>query len=138
MDRPLPEPTRRASCGCGRIELHTSGEPLRVGLCHCLDCRKLHSAPVSAFVIFRRSAVIISGAERGPLAHDALGTRCGAHVFGVVDGSEEIELLLGSFDETNVFTPTYEAWTIRRERWLGVQPTVERHFERDRVDEERR
>jgi hypothetical protein len=151
MDRPLPEPTRRASCGCGRIELHTSGEPLRVGLCHCLDCRKLHSAPVSAFVIFPRSAVLLTGAERGALAHDALGTfqsragyrrafctRCGSHVFGVVDGSQEIELLVGSFDETSVFTPTYEAWTIRRERWLGVQPTLERHFERDRVDEERR
>ena len=68
----------------------------------------------------------------------AFCTRCGSHVFGVVDGSEEIELLLGSFDETNVFTPTYEAWTIRRERWLGVQPTLERHFERDRLDEERR
>ena len=95
--------------------------------------------------------MLLTGAERGALAHDTLGTfqsragyrrafctRCGSHVFGVVDGSEEIELLLGSFDETNVFTPTYEAWTIRRERWLGVQPTVERHFERDRVDEERR
>jgi hypothetical protein len=119
-----------------------------VGLCHCLDCRKLHSAPVSAFVIFSRSAVVLSGRDRGPLPHDVLGTfrsqphyhrafctRCGAHVFGVIDGSEEIELLLGSFDETNVFTPTYEAWTVRRERWLGVQPTVERHFERDRAED---
>lgn len=147
MTGPLPEPTRRASCGCGRIELHASGEPRRVGLCHCLDCRKIHSAPFNAFAVFSRSSVLVTGAERGPLAHDLLGTfqskpgyrrafctRCGAHVFWVIDGSDEIELSVGSFDETNLFTPTYESWTIRRERWLGNLPALARHFERDRVD----
>ena len=92
-------------------------------------------------------SVELSGPERGPLPHDALRTyerrpgdrsafctRCGAHVFGVVDRSDEIEVFLGSFDETNVFTPTYELWTIRREQWLGNLPTLTRHFERDRVD----
>ena len=148
MAGPLPEPVRRASCGCGLIELHASGEPRRVGLCHCLDCRKLHSAPVSAFVIFPRSAVAITGPQEGPLPHAALGTfqskpgyvrafctRCGSHVFWVTERSDEIELSVGSFDETNLFTPTYESWTIRRERWLGALPTITQHFERDRVDE---
>ena len=64
----------------------------------------------------------------------AFCTRCGAHVSGVIERSDEIELLVGSFDETNVFTPTYEAWTVHRERWLGDLPTVTRHFERDRAD----
>jgi len=119
-----------------------------VGLCHCLDCRKLHAAPITAFAIYSRSAVLITGTEKGPLPHAVLGTfqskpgyhrafctRCGSQVFGVTDGSDEIELHLGSFDETNLFTPTYEAWTVRRETWLGVQPTLTRHFERDRLDD---
>jgi hypothetical protein len=133
---------------CGQIELHASGEPLRVGLCHCLDCRKLHGAPVVAYAIYPRSAVLLTGAEGGPLPHAMLGTfqrrpgnhnafctRCGAPVFGVTDGSDEIDLHLGSFDETNLFTPTYELWTVRREAWLGVQPTLTHHFERDRPDD---
>lgn len=147
MAGPRPEPVRRASCGCGQIELHASGAPKRVGLCHCLDCRKLHAAPMNAFVIFPRASVALTGPEAGPLPHGALGTfrnqrgyrlafctRCGAHVFGLVEGSDEIELHLGSFDETNLFTPTYESWTVRREHWLGAQPTVLAHFERDRPD----
>jgi hypothetical protein len=147
MAGPLAEPARRARCACGQIELHASGEPRRVGLCHCLDCRKRHAAPVSAFAIFSRTSVALTGPERGPLPHEALRTfqsrtgyreafctRCGAHVFGVIDRSDEIELFLGSFDEPNVFTPTYELWTVRRERWLGDLPTVTRHFERDRTD----
>ena len=147
MAGPLAEPVRRARCGCGQVELHASGEPRRVGLCHCFDCRKLHSAPVSAFAIFSRASVALSGPEGGALPHDALRTyerrpgdrcafctRCGAHVFGVVDRSDEIEIYLGSFDETNVFAPSYELWMIRREQWLGELPTLTRHFERDRVD----
>jgi len=147
MAGPLAEPARRARCACGQIELHASGEPRRVGLCHCLDCRKRHAAPVSAFAIFSRTSVALTGPERGPLPHEALRTfqsqtgyreafctLCGAHVFGVIDRSDEIELFLGSFDEPNVFTPTYELWTVRRERWLGDLPTVTRHFERDRTD----
>jgi hypothetical protein len=147
MAGPLAEPVHRARCVCGQVELHASGQPRRVGLCHCFDCRKLHSAPISVFAIFSRGSVELSGPERGPLPHDALRTyerrpgdrsafctRCGAHVFGVVDRSDEIEVFLGSFDETNVFTPTYELWTIRREQWLGNLPTLTRHFERDRVD----
>ena len=147
MTGPLPESLRRARCACGQIEVHASGEPLRVGLCHCLDCRKLHAAPVSAFAIFPRSSVLVTGPEQGPLPHSALGTfqrkpgdrrafctRCGTHVFGVQERSEEIELFVGSFDETNLFTPTYELWTIRRERWLGNLPTLTRHFERDRIE----
>jgi len=90
----------------------------------------------------------MTGPDRGPLPHAVLGTflnprgyravfctRCGAHVFGLKERTEEIELLLGSFDETNLFTPTYESWTIRRERWLGNLPTLTEHFERDRVDD---
>ena len=122
MAGPLPEPVHRASCLCGQIELHTSGEPRRVGLCHCLDCRKIHGAPFSAFAIFSRAAVVLSGPEQGPLPHATLGTfqdrpgyrrafctRCGAHVFGIIERSDGIELPVGCFDETNVFTPTYES-----------------------------
>jgi hypothetical protein len=103
--------------------------------------------PFSAFAIFSRAAVVLSGPEQGPLPHATLGTfqdrpgyrrafctRCGAHVFGIIERSDEIELPVGCFDETNVFTPTYESWTIRRERWLADLPTVTRHFERDRAD----
>ena len=31
-------------CLCGDVRLVASGRPYRVGLCHCLDCRKHHGA----------------------------------------------------------------------------------------------
>jgi hypothetical protein len=98
-----------------------------------------------AFAVFRAEQVAITGPEDKELPAGALGrfesqygyqrffcTSCGSHVFGRVDGSGEIELHLGSFDEPNLWTPTYETWAIRREHWLGALPTVSEHFERHR------
>ena len=37
-------PRYDAGCLCGDVRVVASGEPYRVGLCHCLDCRKHHGA----------------------------------------------------------------------------------------------
>lgn len=39
-------------CLCGNVRLVASGPPYRVGLCHCLDCRKHHGALFHASAIF--------------------------------------------------------------------------------------
>ena len=41
---------------------------------------------------------------------------CGSRVFGIEHG--EIELSLGAFDDTGLFTPQYETWVVHREPWL--------------------
>lgn len=48
-------------CLCGDVRFQASGEPYRVGLCHCLDCRKIHGALFHASAIFPEDAVTISG-----------------------------------------------------------------------------
>src|SRR3546814_4216157 len=48
-------------CLCGSVRLTASGPPYRVGICHCLDCRKHHGALFHASAIFPRDAVAIEG-----------------------------------------------------------------------------
>ena len=47
-------------CLCGDVRIVASGRPYRVGICHCLDCRKQHGALFHASAIFPRDAVRIS------------------------------------------------------------------------------
>ena len=105
----------KGSCQCGDIRLIASGDPKRVGVCHCMDCRKHHGAVVFAAAVFPVEAVEIIGS-----AHSYQGRhfcpRCGSSVYAISD--EEIEVHLGILDEPNQFTPTYELWTKRREDWL--------------------
>lgn len=117
-------------CLCGSVRLVAAGTPCRVGICHCLDCRKHHGALFHASAIFPQDAVSIEGETRG-YAGRFFCPRCGSSVFG--RSGDEIEVNLGSLDAPDRLKPTYELWTIRREAWLPPFP-VERRYERDRTE----
>lgn len=122
---------RTAGCLCERVRLEVSGEPNRVGLCHCLNCRKHHGALFFAAAIFPAAAVAISG-ETSSFGNRHFCPHCGSSVFA--EWEDEIEVHLGVFDAPDAFAPTYELWTARREKWLPPFPLA-RHYERDRADD---
>ena len=102
-------------CLCGDVRIAAVGRPYRVGLCHCLDCRKHHGAIFFAGAMFPQDAVTIEGETRD-YAGRHFCPRCGSSVFSHFD--DEIEVHLGTLDAPDQFAPTYECWTIRRESWL--------------------
>ena len=56
--------TVTGGCLCGALRFIASGKPYRVGLCHCLDCRKHHGAPFHASAIYPETAVTITVSVR--------------------------------------------------------------------------
>ncbi|MEO1777774.1 MAG: GFA family protein [Pseudomonadota bacterium] len=105
----------KGGCVCGKVRIVASGQPDRVGICHCLDCRKHHGAAFYAAAVFAEEAVQINGATAEYQGRHFCPT-CGSSVFARSQG--EVEVHLGSLDDPNQFTPTYELWTARREDWL--------------------
>lgn len=120
-------------CLCGTVRIVASGAPYRVGLCHCLDCRKHHGALFHASAIFPHDAVTIAGDPQN-YAGRYFCSRCGSSVFSRSD--DEIEVNLGALVAPNQFTPTYELWTDRRETWLPPFPLKNR-YQRDRDSTDR-
>ncbi|CAN5320246.1 GFA family protein [soil metagenome] len=120
---------RQGGCAFGAVRYVAEGGPLRVGLCHCLTCRKRHGAPCNAFAAFRSDKVrsegrtsVWAGAEHGLLHGCAI---CGSPLFWTAaswlengEGDGEIEIHLGGLDDTGQFTPQYEVWVKRREPWM--------------------
>lgn len=102
-------------CLCGAVRVVAEGPPLRVGVCHCLDCRKHHGAVFHASAIFAADAVTVTGAV-GEYRGRCFCPVCGSSVYSLSPG--EVEVHLGALDEVGVFAPTYELWTLRREGWL--------------------
>ena len=121
-------------CLCGSVRITASGQPYRVGICHCLDCRKHHGALFAAYAIFPEEAVTIAGETRD-YAGRHFCPHCGSSVYS--RSEDEIELHLGTLDAADQFTPTYELWTIRGESWLPPFPHT-RRYERNRDSEGRR
>lgn len=111
-------------CLCGDVRIEATGRPDRVGLCHCLDCRKHHGALFYAAAIFPETSITVVGATRD-YAGRHFCPRCGSPVFART--GDEIEVHLGTLDAPDRFTPEYETWTIRRESWLPAFPVSHRY-----------
>ena len=109
-------------CACGAVRFITNGPPIRVGLCHCMMCRRAHAAAFSPFVVFDADRVEVIGKTRkwqSSLGYDrCFCTVCGSRVIGI--NGDEVELSMGSFDEVGMFEPEYESWVVRREPWLAA------------------
>jgi hypothetical protein len=126
----------KGGCACGKVRIEARGEPYRVGVCHCLTCRKLHGAPFSFYAVFSRDAVTVTG-EVLVFKSSEHGRRyfcpaCGSQVSSHYSRADEIYVYPGSCDEPGRWQPPYEVWTIRRDPWLPEFPGVVRRYEKDR------
>jgi len=121
-------------CLCGDVRFTASGEPYRIGICHCLDCRKHHGALFYAAAIFPEDAVTVEGAT-GAYKGRHFCRDCGSSVFARF--GDEVEIHLGALDAPDQFTPSYESWTVRREAWLPPFPFAH-HYAHDRESTGRR
>lgn len=112
-------------CLCGDVRIEAAGRPYRVGLCHCLDCRKHHGALFYAAAIFPQDAVTIHG-ETHHYGGRHFCPRCGSSVFA--RSEDEIEVPWApALDAPNQLLPTYENWTVRRESWLPPFPLAHQY-----------
>jgi hypothetical protein len=128
--------TATGGCLCGRVRLEARGRPFRVGLCHCLDCRKHHGALFYAAAVFEQDAVEVTG-EVQAYNGRFFCPNCGSSVFA--RSGDEVEVHLGTFDAPDRFVPTYELWAERREAWLppfDLRHSYPRNRDRDRRDED--
>ncbi|MBJ7412846.1 MAG: GFA family protein [Phenylobacterium sp.] len=108
-------------CACGAVRFMSRTEPLRVGLCHCMTCRKAHAAAFNPFVVFKAEAVEVTGNLRSWFSSAGYDRQfcgeCGSRVIAL--NGDEVEVSLGSLDEPGLLDPQYESWIVSREPWLA-------------------
>ena len=126
-------PSYTGGCLCGAVRIEAAAAPYRVGVCHCLDCRKRQGAIFHTFAVFPADAVTVTGETREFKTRSFCPT-CGSPLFDRF--GDELELHAGCLDAPDQLTPTYECWVIRREAWLPPFDVVNR-YDRDRASEGR-
>ena len=122
---------RRGGCNCGSVRLEVRGEPMWVGLCHCLICRKETGSAFMAFAVWDQSQVTVTGDVRSwtqTTDHRHFCPICGSRLFATHDRNDEVEVRLGCFDEApSNLLPQYELWIGRREYWLPAVVDAAQH-----------
>ncbi|KAH9215495.1 Mss4-like protein [Leptodontidium sp. 2 PMI_412] len=124
------------SCLCGNIAIEFTGQPT-IGLCHCLDCRKITSSLWAYNIIVSNEQLkVLRGtpkeytktADSGKSITTCFCPNCGTTLFrygesfGGKTGTKIIKA--GILDDLNVINngqPTKEVYTARRVTWLMPQ-----------------
>ena len=116
-------------CLCKAVRVEITAAPYRVGVCHCLDCRKRQGSALHYYAVFPADAVAVTGETRQYQTRHFCPT-CGSPLYDAF--GDEIELHAGCLDAPNLFAPTYECWVVRREAWLPPFDVANR-YEHDRT-----
>ncbi|WPE23292.1 GFA family protein [Shinella zoogloeoides] len=122
--------TLSGQCLCGQVRLSVRGEPLRIGICHCTDCRQESGSAFTFYGIWPAGQFEYSG-DVANFQGRCYCPHCGGRLFSLDE--REAEVKLGTLPEAPTpFTPSYELWVKRREPWLRpIEGAAQ--YEEDRV-----
>jgi hypothetical protein len=122
--------TRSASCRCGQLKATATGEPVRVSVCHCLDCKKRTGSAFSVQARWLAEHIAIAGESKSWMHHADSGNRithhfcpdCGSTVHYVIDGKFDglVAIPLGAFDDPYFASPAFSVWEKRKHEWVEI------------------
>jgi hypothetical protein len=127
--------TRAASCRCGQLRATVTGDPVRVSVCHCLNCKKRSGSAFAVQARWPKAQVAIDGASKTFIKVADSGNRatfhfcpeCGSDVYYEIDGKfgDLIAIPVGAFDDPYFAHPDYSVWEGRKHDWIEVTGDVE-------------
>ncbi|HEX6218243.1 MAG TPA: GFA family protein [Sphingomicrobium sp.] len=130
---------RTASCRCGQLKATVTGEPVRVSVCHCLNCKKRSGSSFASQARWPAELVTVEGESRsfdkagdsGNVATFHFCPDCGSDVYYLIDGKFEglIAIPVGAFDDPFPFAPDYSVWEERKHSWVDIVGDKIEHIE---------
>ncbi|MDH4052197.1 MAG: GFA family protein [Rubrivivax sp.] len=130
--------SRTASCVCGQLRIEVQGEPLGVGLCHCLACQQRTGSVFAALAVFAAPCKV-SGTATEYVRTGDQGARfrfrfcpvCGSNVFHTEEGQEQsVGVAVGAFAAPDFPAPQVSVYDCRRHPWVQLPPGTTA-YERD-------
>lgn len=130
-----PMTEREATCSCGQLRLVTTGEPVRVSICHCLACQRRTGSSYGYQARFPADRVRISGESREYVRRSdeeneerrmRFCPECGSTVYwGIEDGDGFVAIAVGAFADPEFPAPTVSVWEERKHGWVVPPPEAE-------------
>ena len=121
---------RTASCRCGQLRATVTGDPVRVSVCHCLNCKKRSGGAFAVQARWSAEQVIVEGrsssftkvADSGNTATYYFCPECGSDVHYAIDGKFDglIAIPLGTFDDPYFSSPKFSMWEERKNDWVDI------------------
>lgn len=129
--------THRAMCSCGKVQVACDGNPMRVSMCHCLECQRRTGAMFSSQAWFRAEQItFISGnttqftrrSDAGRSVTFQFCPACGSTVYWEAEGFiGMVAVAVGSFADPSFPAPGFSGWERRRHGWVETsrEPAIQ-------------
>ncbi|MCA8900468.1 MAG: GFA family protein [Hyphomonas sp.] len=126
--------TRTATCRCGQLQAVCEGEPVRISVCHCLDCKKRSGSAFAAQARWPVAQVTITGtaktfetrADSGNLFTSRFCPECGSTLAYMLETQPDIiAIAMGAFADPAFPAPAYSVYESRRHAWVEITGEVE-------------
>ena len=121
--------SRTASCCCGQLSIEVHGEPLGVGVCHCLACQRRTGSVFAALAAFALPYTVTGTATEYVRAGDQ-GARfrfrfcpvCGSTVFHTEEDvpARSVAVAVGAFADPSFPEPQDSVYDCRRHPWVQL------------------
>ena len=127
---------RTASCSCGQLAIEVGGEPVGVGVCHCLACQKRTGSVFAALAGFTPPYKVTGQATEFERIGDQGSHNifrfcpvCGTNLFHTEVGSEDdyVVVAVGAFADPAFPPPEDSVYECRRHPWVCLPEGVQRH-----------
>ena len=119
-----------ASCRCGQLRAIATGDPVRVSVCHCLNCKKRSGSAFAVQARWPEDQVTVDGkskswvivADSGNPATFHFCPDCGSDVHYEIEGKFDglIAIPLGAFDDPYFLSPAFSVWEGRKHEWVEI------------------
>ena len=132
----MPLRSRTASCSCGQLTIEVQGEPLGVGLCHCLACQRRTGSVFAALASFAapykvsgRATEYLRVGDQGARFRFRFCPLCGTTLFHTEEGREEasVGVAVGAFADPDFRPPQVSVYDCRRHPWVERPPGTQRY-----------
>ena len=120
-------------CLCGNIKYRILSAPVRMGQCHCDDCRKSTGTGHSSNSFFKKADVEIDGETSGYDSITDTGStitrffcpKCGSRLFGTSSvATDIISVSAGTLDDSSWFKPNAIVYSKRKPNWDFMDESI--------------
>jgi hypothetical protein len=132
--------TRTGRCQCGQLRYESTGEPLGLYACHCLECRHQSASAFGMSLQVPRAGFRVTEGEprfwfrdtdSGRRLRCAFCPHCGSRLWHEPEpAGDTLTIKAGSLDEPVDFATAIHIWTIRKLPGLAI-PAAAQRFERE-------
>ena len=120
---------RNAACRCGQLRIACTGEPTRVSVCHCRNCKARSGSAFAAQVRFLADRVHTEGepktwqqaGDNGNVTDFFFCGECGSTLwFHNRPHRDTYAVPIGNFEPGHGFEPRFSVYEERQEPWVSI------------------